>query len=125
VRERSREQKYREVSREEMEERARMKSKMLGLEKAEESKRFNPQYRRQLLFEWDKKEDTSQGFRPLFAPKPHSHSRDALGADESSGWQGKPLEKMEDRDWRIFREDHEIYIRGGKAPYPVREWREV
>ena len=32
---------------------------------------------------------------------------------------------MEERDWRIFREDHEIYIRGGKAPPPIREWSEL
>lgn len=30
---------------------------------------------------------------------------------------------MSERDWRIFREDHEIYIRGGKAPDPVRNWK--
>ncbi len=32
---------------------------------------------------------------------------------------------MEERDWRIFREDHQIYIRGGKAPHPIRQWRQL
>ena len=66
-----------------------MKSKLLGLEKIEESKRFNPQYRRQLLFEWDKSEDTSQGFAPMFAQPPRAQPREALG--EQGGWQAKPL----------------------------------
>ena len=33
---------------------------------------------------------------------------------------------MSERDWRIFREDHEIYIKGGQnCPNPVRSWDEV
>ncbi len=29
---------------------------------------------------------------------------------------------MTERDWRIFREDHQIYIKGGRVPHPMREW---
>jgi hypothetical protein len=63
------------LGREEIEERSRMKKKILGLEKIEESQRRNAHYRNQLLFEWDKSEDTSKGFVPfltqekLYAPK--------------------------------------------------------
>jgi ATP-dependent RNA helicase DDX23/PRP28 len=32
---------------------------------------------------------------------------------------------MSERDWRILREDHEIYIKGGQCPNPVRSWDEV
>lgn len=32
---------------------------------------------------------------------------------------------MTDRDWRIFREDHEIYIKGGRVPPPIRNWKEA
>jgi ATP-dependent RNA helicase DDX23/PRP28 len=32
---------------------------------------------------------------------------------------------MADRDWRIFREDHEIYIKGGRVPPPIRNWEEA
>mmetsp|Transcript_10364 Transcript_10364/g.8916 ORF Transcript_10364/g.8916 Transcript_10364/m.8916 type:complete len:117 (-) Transcript_10364:150-500(-) len=32
---------------------------------------------------------------------------------------------MTERDWRIFREDHDIIIRGGRAPPPVRSWEEA
>ncbi len=31
---------------------------------------------------------------------------------------------MNDRDWRIFREDHNINHKGGRAPNPIRNWRE-
>lgn len=29
---------------------------------------------------------------------------------------------MTDRDWRIFREDNSIIIKGGRVPKPMREW---
>jgi len=29
---------------------------------------------------------------------------------------------MTERDWRIFREDHEIIIKGGRVPVPIRDW---
>ena len=31
---------------------------------------------------------------------------------------------MMERDWRIFREDNDIIIKGGKVPKPIREWEE-
>jgi hypothetical protein len=46
-----------------------MKSRMLGLTKMEISQRRNVQYRNQLLFEWDKSEDTTQGFVPIIKPE--------------------------------------------------------
>ena len=32
---------------------------------------------------------------------------------------------MSERDWRIFREDNDIIIKGGKCPNPIRNWDEV
>jgi ATP-dependent RNA helicase DDX23/PRP28 len=29
------------------------------------------------------------------------------------------------RDWRIFREDMDIIVKGGRVPNPIREWSEV
>lgn len=29
---------------------------------------------------------------------------------------------MSERDWRIFREDNEIIIKGGRVPIPMRDW---
>lgn len=36
----------------------------------------------------------------------------------------QPLAEMSDRDWRIFREDFDIRVKGGKAPLPLRFWEE-
>lgn len=38
--------------------------------------------------------------------------------------QTKPLSQMTARDWRILRENFEITVRGGKAPPPMRSFRE-
>mmetsp|Transcript_17386 Transcript_17386/g.37637 ORF Transcript_17386/g.37637 Transcript_17386/m.37637 type:complete len:779 (-) Transcript_17386:62-2398(-) len=37
----------------------------------------------------------------------------------------KPLEKMTARDWRIFRENYDIVVKGGKSPPPLRSFRET
>jgi len=36
----------------------------------------------------------------------------------------KPLEKMTNRDWRIFRENYNIIVKGGKCPPPIRGFSE-
>lgn len=40
-------------------------------------------------------------------------------------WTQKPLSEMTDRDWRIFREDFNISIKGGKIAKPIRAWDEA
>jgi ATP-dependent RNA helicase DDX23/PRP28 len=32
---------------------------------------------------------------------------------------------MTERDWRIFREDNKIYVRGGRVSLPIRAWTEA
>lgn len=39
-------------------------------------------------------------------------------------WSEKELDEMTERDWRIFREDYNITIKGGKIPNPIRNWVE-
>ena len=39
-------------------------------------------------------------------------------------WSEKRLEEMEERDWRIFKEDFEISTRGHRVPHPIRSWKE-
>lgn len=54
--------------------------------------------------------------------------RDPLRSDDVSSVQTvatKPLEKMTARDWRIFRENYNITVKGGKAPSPLRSFRET
>jgi len=39
-------------------------------------------------------------------------------------WSDKPLEAMRERDWRIFKENFGISVKGGGIPNPMRKWRE-
>lgn len=39
-------------------------------------------------------------------------------------WSEKEADEMTERDWRIFREDYNIMIKGGKIPNPIRNWVE-
>ncbi|XP_045470940.1 probable ATP-dependent RNA helicase DDX23 [Harmonia axyridis] len=39
-------------------------------------------------------------------------------------WSEKENTEMTERDWRIFREDYNITIKGGKIPEPIRNWKE-
>ncbi|XP_065210782.1 probable ATP-dependent RNA helicase DDX23 [Planococcus citri] len=39
-------------------------------------------------------------------------------------WTEKNYDEMTERDWRIFREDYNITIKGGKIPDPIRNWKE-
>ena len=40
-------------------------------------------------------------------------------------WSEKELSAMTERDWRIFREDFDIRIQGGRATLPLRFWKEA
>ncbi|CAG2177733.1 unnamed protein product, partial [Oppiella nova] len=40
-------------------------------------------------------------------------------------WTQKSLPEMTERDWRIFREDYNIAIKGGRIPNPLRGWAEA
>lgn len=44
---------------------------------------------------------------------------------EASHWSEKRLEDMTERDWRIFKEDFDIRVGGGRAPRPLRFWKEA
>ena len=46
-------------------------------------------------------------------------------AYDNRHWTKKTLEEMQPRDWRIFREDFNITIKGGKIPNPLRNWEEA
>nr|pir hypothetical protein F01F1.7 - Caenorhabditis elegans [Caenorhabditis elegans] len=46
-------------------------------------------------------------------------------AHDDRHWRMKELSEMSDRDWRIFREDFNISIKGGRVPRPLRNWEEA
>lgn len=39
-------------------------------------------------------------------------------------WSKKDVTEMQERDWRIFREDYNITTKGGNIPEPIRKWKE-
>lgn len=52
-------------------------------------------------------------------------TKDNADRDMGTHWSGKPLADMTERDWRIFREDFDIRIKGGRATLPLRFWSEA
>lgn len=87
-------------------------------------------------FEWDNEDDTLDDFDPLYAKNVGVVSRASRSNKKKSSIQDaaikstqslhrKPLSKMTPRDWRIFRENYEIVIKGGQAPPPLRNFREA
>lgn len=111
-----------------------------------------PQKRRgvgKFNFEWKLSDDTLDQNDPLYNPR----SQDAASLSISGGgveerkrrqeeleqlrkknkldwddvhWSKKPLDKMKERDWRIFKEDYSILTKtvAGTLPFPLRSWEE-
>lgn len=105
-------------------------------------------------FRWDETDDTSNfndNEDPLYAPlvpavasrninsssssrrvppvavnKQNQKLQKMIGGEVSSmvTVMKKPLDKMTARDWRIFRENFEITVKGGQAPPPMRSFTE-
>ena len=96
----------------------------------EERKRSRQKKKITFKFEWDNSEDTAADTLPAMqmhkSKKPRVDRYDGeKGRDEVSGnVLTKPISKMTSRDWRIFRENYDITVRGGKAPQPLRTFRE-
>jgi len=104
----------------------------------EERKRARQKKKITFKFKWDDSEDTT--INDSFVSLPDLHvgmgnrkkarkSTDILereaGRDEvMRNVITKPLENMTTRDWRIFRENYDITVKGGKAPPPLRTFRE-
>mmetsp|Transcript_3510 Transcript_3510/g.7284 ORF Transcript_3510/g.7284 Transcript_3510/m.7284 type:complete len:582 (+) Transcript_3510:24-1769(+) len=89
--------------------------------------------------EWDDTEDTSKVADSIYADQVMPRLLKGRGAvddlgerkkkrrepeEHSQRWTDKELDKMTDRDWRIFREDFEINVKGGRTPLPIRNWKE-
>ena len=61
-----------------------------------------------------------------FEQKKHYHQKGGSRKEEMDvDIARKPKEQMTERDWRIFRENNDIMARGGRIPYPIRNWDEV
>ena len=49
----------------------------------------------------------------------------SFSKNQTTHWSRKALNDMTERDWRIFREDFDIRIQGGRAIRPLRYWEEA
>ena len=89
-------------------------------------------------FEWDNEDDTLDDHDPLYSRSVivsrggggHGNKRKKLARMDDSmqtnqSLYTKPLSKMTSRDWRIYRENYEIVVKGGRAPAPLRNFREA
>lgn len=105
---------------------------------------------RKFIFDWDPSEDTTA--QSFYAERhmPQFYGRGHIGGidikeqrDEQAKyykelkrqkleeqrlndlhWTKKDLKDMTERDWRIFREDYEIAVKGGRVAHPIRHWKE-
>jgi ATP-dependent RNA helicase DDX23/PRP28 len=57
--------------------------------------------------------------------KQREQDKDNAPGSRAIHWSAKPLEDMTERDWRIVREDHDIFVQGGRVPLPARSWDEM
>lgn len=106
---------------------------------------------RKFNFDWDPSEDTTAQTSYADRHQPQFFGRGHLGGidikeqreeqakyyralkkqklDEerlsSLHWKQKDLKDMTERDWRIFREDYEIVVKGGRVAAPIRHWQEA
>ncbi|VDN55233.1 unnamed protein product [Dracunculus medinensis] len=117
----------------------------------EKRKRGRRLHERKFIFDWDAGEDTSNDYNKLYQNR---HEVQFFGRGSIAGmdvnaqkkqkselegvkkkakkeafdnrhWSQKSLEQMNERDWRIFREDFNIAIKGGRVPKPFRSWEEA
>ena len=93
------------------------------------NKRWND---KKLLFDWHPEDDTSVDMLPVSG---HLGSKRRIedtfervdmlpDKDVFCHWSEKPLSAMQERDWRIFKEDFSISTKGGRLPNPIRKWSE-
>ena len=90
-------------------------------------------------FEWDATDDTSNVNNrddiPMMIPlaknrrnrrRRNEEEEDARAkfSSRDNNVMTKPIHKMTPRDWRIFKENYDISVKGGKAPPPLRNFRE-
>ncbi|AAF98437.1 Similar to RNA helicases [Arabidopsis thaliana] len=124
-----------------------MKEQYLGTTKPKKRVIMKPS--KNFRFDWENTEDTLSGEMNVLYQNPHEaqplfgrgcragidrreqkklmtgkHEREKR-EEEDKHWSEKKLEEMNERDWRIFKEDFNISYRGSKIPHPMRNWEET
>lgn len=69
-------------------------------------------------------EDVSTFIQPTKETASFRNRDIEVNDDNKVHWTDKAVLAMTPRDWRIFREDFQIFIRGGRVPNPMRIWAE-
>lgn len=115
-----------------------IKAKYLGGEESVKKVKRTVNDKKKFVFDWNESEDTSNDINPIYQKRPVVQ---LLGSAKFGGlnsldlvvsrsgkkeihWSEKALSEMNERDWRIFKEDYSISIRGTNVPYPLRSWKE-
>ncbi|KAK9466515.1 P-loop containing nucleoside triphosphate hydrolase protein [Lipomyces arxii] len=121
-----------------------LKERYMGIA---EDKRRNKKRRtasdRKFIFDWNAEEDTSASYDTVYGsaksaviPEADDNRRRVMELEElprkrkentdydNMHWSEKPLDKLRERDWRIFKEDFNISTKGGAVPNPMRSWDE-
>ncbi|KAG7655720.1 DEAD/DEAH box helicase domain [Arabidopsis suecica] len=123
-----------------------MKEQYLGTTKPKKRVIMKPS--KNFRFDWENTEDTSSGEMNVLYQNPHE-AQPLFGRgcragidrreqkklmtgkyerekreEEDKHWSEKKLEEMNERDWRIFKEDFNIFYKGSKIPHPMRNWEE-
>lgn len=118
---------------------ASVRERYLGERYARPRKARRTEGNKRFLFEWEESDDTSAASLASDT-LPSLGGRAGMEGSERQGttggrssvrstlaekpWTAKRLDEMKERDWRIFREDYEISVRGRDIAPPLREWRE-
>jgi ATP-dependent RNA helicase DDX23/PRP28 len=76
---------------------------------------------KKFVFDWNEEEDTTKDldYTPI-APKTQASATYRM---DDRHWSEKSKLEMTERDWRIFREDYQISVKGATLP-PLRSWTE-
>ena len=92
--------------------------------------------RAKFKFQWDQSEDTLAGYEPIVSlstrkllERDNRSSRTKSDILEESymgkHWREKMLNEMNERDWKILKEDFQISTRGKSVQHPMRNWNEL
>ncbi|KAG1658975.1 hypothetical protein FOA52_008297 [Chlamydomonas sp. UWO 241] len=77
----------------------------------------------------DKRMDEFEGYGMKLAVQAAKDKRmdefEGFGMKVEKHWTEKAVEKMSERDWRIFREDYNISYKGNPGIMPIRNWDEA
>ncbi|VVA92839.1 unnamed protein product [Arabis nemorensis] len=112
-----------------------MKEQYLGTTKPKKRVIIKPSEKFCFSFDREKSEDTSKGedmnvheaqllFGRGFRAGMDHHEQRAKYMNVDKHWKEKKLKEMNERDWRIFKEDFNISFKGTKIPLPMRNWEE-